>query len=93
MISSSDLVADGVAVYKAKGCGSCHGESANGDTAIGKKNNIHDFRSADVQKLSDAELTKVLTEGKGQVSKIAHKSKNLTELQTKSLVAWIRTLK
>jgi len=93
MISSSDLVSDGVAVYKAKACASCHGEAGAGDTAIGKKNNIPDFRSADVQKLSDAELTKILTEGKGQISKMAHKSKNLTELQTKALVAWIRTLK
>jgi mono/diheme cytochrome c family protein len=93
MISSSDLVSDGQSVYKAKNCASCHGETGAGDTAVGKKNNIPDFRSAAVQKLSDAELSKILTEGKGQISKMAHKSKNLTELQTKSLVAWIRTLK
>ena len=93
MLSSSDLVSDGLAVYKAKACASCHGDTGAGDTAIGKKNNIPDFRSAEVQKLSDAELSKILTEGKGQISKMAHKSKNLTELQTKALVAWIRTLK
>ena len=93
MSSAPDLVADGIATFKAKGCAGCHGATGAGDTAIGKKNNIHDFHSADVQKLSDDELAKVLKEGKGSVSKAAHKSKNLTDLQVKSLVAWIRTLK
>lgn len=94
MISSgSDLVAEGLATYKAKGCTGCHGATGAADTAIGKKNNIRDFHSPDVQKQSDVELTRILKEGKGSVSKMAHKSKNLTDEQAKSLVAWIRTLK
>lgn len=93
MSSSPDLVADGLATYKAKGCVGCHGATGTGDTAIGKKNSIRDFHSADVQKQSDDELARILEEGKGSVSKMAHKSKNLTDLQVKSLVAWIRTLK
>jgi len=91
--AAPDLVADGMATYKAKGCATCHGVAGAGDTAIGKKNNIRDFHSAGVQKQSDEELTKILTEGKGPVSKAAHKSKNLTDLQVKSVIAWIRTLK
>ena len=94
MVSSgADLVSDGIATYKAKGCAGCHGETGAADTAVGKKNNIHDFRSPDVQKLSDNELSKILKEGKGPVSKMAHKSKNLTDLQVKSVIAWIRTLR
>ena len=94
MISSgTDLVADGAATYKAKGCAGCHGATGAADTAIGKKNNIRDFHSADVQKQSDDELAKNLKEGKGSVSKMAHKSKNLTDVQVKSLIAYIRTLK
>ena len=93
MSSSSDLVADGLATYKAKGCVGCHGATGAGDTAIGKKNSIRDFHSADVQKQSDDDLARILKEGKGSVSKMAHKSKNLTDVQVKSLVAWIRTLK
>lgn len=93
MSSSPDVVADGLATYKAKGCVGCHGATGTGDTAIGKKNSIRDFHSADVQKQSDDELARILKEGKGSVSKMAHKSKNLTDVQVKSLVAWIRTLK
>jgi mono/diheme cytochrome c family protein len=93
MSSSTDLAADGLATFKAKGCVGCHGATGAADTAIGKKNSIRDFHSADVQKLSDDDLAKILKEGKGSVSKMAHKSKNLTDPQVKSLVAWIRTLK
>jgi len=94
MISSgTDLVADGAATYKAKGCAGCHGATGAADTAIGKKNNIRDFHSADVQKQSDDELARILKEGKGSVSKMAHKSKNLTDPQVKSLIAYIRSLK
>jgi mono/diheme cytochrome c family protein len=83
--------ADGAAVFAAN-CTGCHGKSGNGDTAIGKKNNIPDFHSADVQSLSDAELARIIREGRGPLSKVAHPGKHLTSDQVNAVVAYIRTL-
>jgi len=88
-----NFVAAGADLFKAKNCAACHGASGAGDTAIGKKNNIHDFRGAEVQSQTDTQLVKTIREGKGPVSASAHKSKNLTADQAKSVVAWIRSLK
>jgi hypothetical protein len=83
----------GADLFKAKGCPVCHGPSATGDTAMGKKNNIRDFHSAAVQSQTDEQLVKTIREGKGPVSASAHKSKAFTAEQARSVVAWIRTLK
>jgi mono/diheme cytochrome c family protein len=88
----SSLSADGAGVFKAKGCPVCHGANADGNTAIGKKNNIPDFHSSAVQSQLDAELAKIMTQGKGPISSSAHKSKNLSADQVKAVIAWIRSL-
>ena len=49
----------------------------------------HDFSSADVQKMSDAELTDIITNGKNKMPKYA----SLKPEETKGLVAYIRSLK
>lgn len=51
---------------------------------------IRDFHSADVQKQTDAQLTDMITTGKGAIP--AYKGK-LAEDQIKQLVAYIRDLK
>ncbi len=83
------FAADGAAVYKAK-CASCHGPDGKGETSIGKSMKLRGLGSADVQKITDADLTKVISDGKGKMP--AYKSK-LTADEIKALVAYIRTLK
>src|SRR5436305_13295437 len=59
--------ADGAATFKTK-CAPCHGADGSGQTPAGKNLKVGDLRSAEVQKLSDAEITKVLSDGKGKVA-------------------------
>ena len=48
--------------YKAK-CAMCHGADGMGKAAMGTK----DMGSADIQKMSDADLTAAITSGKGKM--------------------------
>jgi cytochrome c6 len=82
------LAADNAAVYKAK-CSACHGPDGSGQTTMGKKMNLRDLRSPDVQKQTNAELTKIITDGKNKMP--AYKTK-LTEAEIKGLVAHMREL-
>ena len=77
--------ADAGADYKAK-CALCHGANGEGKAAM----KTRDFASADVQKMSDADLTDAITKGKGKMP--AYDGK-LTKDQIGDLVKWIRTLK
>jgi mono/diheme cytochrome c family protein len=78
----------GAALYKTK-CAACHGAAGKGDTAVGKADKIRDLSSADVQQQSDADLTTVITSGKG---KMPAYGKSLKPDQVKDLVAYIRSL-
>ena len=82
---------DGAAVFKAK-CAACHGADGKGDTTMGKKQGLRDLGSAEVQKQTDAELEKMIAEGKGKPAH-AYSKKGVTAEQIKALVAHIRTLK
>lgn len=77
--------ADAAADYKAK-CAMCHGADGMGKPAMGTK----DLGSPDIQKMSDADLTGALTNGKGKMP--GYKGK-LTDDQINDLVKYIRTLK
>jgi cytochrome c6 len=79
----------GAAVYKSK-CASCHGADGSGNTPAGKSLKVRDLRSAAVQKMTDAELIAVTTDGKG---KMPAYGKKLTPEQIKSLVTAIRAMK
>jgi mono/diheme cytochrome c family protein len=80
---------DAAATYKAK-CAACHGADAKGETPVGKKMGIKDLASSDVQKMSDAELTAVISDGK---DKMPSYKKSLKPDQIKELVVYIRSLK
>ena len=80
---------DAAATYKAK-CAACHGADAKGETSIGKKMGIKDLASPDVQKMSDAELTTVISDGK---DKMPSYKKSLKPDQIKELVTYISSLK
>ena len=75
-------------LYKTK-CAVCHGADGAGDTAMGKKTGAHDFRSPEIQKMTDAQLIEVTTKGK---DKMPGYDKKLTADQIKGLVAYIREL-
>ena len=76
------------ALYKTK-CAACHGADGKGETSIGKTNKIRDLSSADVQQQSDADLSAIITNGKG---KMPAYGKGLKPDQIKDLVAYIRGL-
>jgi len=79
---AADEAAD---LYKSK-CAMCHGPDGKGKMAGTK-----DLGSAEVQKMSDAELTAVLTDGKPPKMP-AYKGK-LSDDQIKSLVKYVRSFK
>jgi mono/diheme cytochrome c family protein len=76
--------ADAAADYKAK-CAMCHGADGMGKAPMGTN-----LTTADVQKMSDADLTAAITNGKGKMP--AYKGK-LTDAQIGDLVKYIRSLK
>jgi len=79
--------ADGAAIFKTK-CAACHGPDGAGQTPVGKNLKLVDLRSPEAQKLTDAEITKLLTEGKGKMPKA-----NLSADDQKAVIAFIRSLK
>jgi len=79
--------ADGAAAYKAK-CATCHGADGKGQSPMGKKMNLRDLGSPEVQKQTDKELYDWTAAGKGKMP--AYKDK-LTDAEIKALVAHMRT--
>lgn len=77
-------VAAAEATFKAK-CAMCHGADGKGKEAM----KTRDLASADVQKQTDAELTTIITNGKGKMPAY----KTMTPDQVKDMVAYIRSLK
>jgi len=88
LTTSFSFAQDAAATFKAK-CAMCHGPDGSGKTPMGEKLSIHDLRSPDVQKLSDAELTQIVTKGKNKMP--AYDGK-LTKEQIDQLVAHVREL-
>ena len=70
------------ALYKSK-CAACHGADGSG-SATGKKMGAHDFTTADVQGISDTELSTIITNGK---NKMPAYGKSLKAEDIKGLVA------
>jgi mono/diheme cytochrome c family protein len=75
------------ATYRTK-CAMCHGQDGSG-SEVGKSMNVPDLRSPAVQKLPDAQLTQIISDGKGGMP--AFKS-SLNADQIHSLVSHIRAL-
>jgi mono/diheme cytochrome c family protein len=68
-------------------CANCHGKDGAGQTIKGKKLKLKDLRSAEAQKLTDAQMTDLLVKGKGDMQSY---SKELSAQQMKDLVAYVR---
>jgi mono/diheme cytochrome c family protein len=77
--------AAGEAAFKAK-CAGCHGADGKGKEAM----KTTDMAAAEVQKMSDADLSKTISEGKPPKMPAY---KTLTPDQVKDLVSYIRSLK
>lgn len=76
------------ALYKTR-CANCHGEDGKGNTPAGKKTKVHDFTSAEVQKMTDAELTTIMTDGRKKMP--SYKTK-LSADQIAELIKHVRML-
>jgi mono/diheme cytochrome c family protein len=88
MLPSSATAQNAAATYKGK-CTGCHGADGKGDTGPGKALGVPDFGSEEATKMSDADLAKIVTDGKG---KMPAYGKKLNEAEIKDLVAYIRGL-
>ncbi|MBV9087360.1 MAG: cytochrome c [Acidobacteria bacterium] len=80
---------NGAELFAAK-CQACHGKAGDAESPMAKKFAVHPLGSPEVQKNSDADLSKVIADGKGKMPAFTGK---LTDDQVKSQVAYIRTLK
>ncbi len=80
----------GQAAYD-KSCKSCHGASGTPNPAIAKmmKVEMKDLGSAEVQSMSDVDLKKIMTEGKGKMKP----AKTISGAAADDVIAYIRTFK
>ena len=76
------------ATFRAK-CAMCHGPDGSG-SEVGKSMNVPDLRSPAVQKLPDAQLAQIISDGKGGMPSF---KSSLSADQVHSLVAHIRSLR
>jgi mono/diheme cytochrome c family protein len=88
LCSTSLMAQDGATLFKTK-CAMCHGPDGKGDSPMGKKLNVRDLGSPDVQKQSDAELATIIEKGKNKMPAFGGK---LSAEQITALVSHIREL-
>jgi len=81
--ASPAVAQDAAATYKSK-CAMCHGPEGKGG-----KMGTRDFASPEVKAESDAQLTDIITKGKGKMPAYSGK---LTDAQIKDVIAYIHTL-
>ena len=79
----------GADTFKAK-CAMCHGADGSASTGMGKSMGLKPLGSAEVQKMSDADMSALITNGKGKMP--AFKGK-LTDAQVSDVVKYVHTLK
>jgi mono/diheme cytochrome c family protein len=80
----------GKAAYD-KACKACHGATGTANPGMAKAMNvdIKDLGSSEVQAMSDADLKKIVTDGKGKMKPVA----SVTGKSVDDVVAYLRTLK
>jgi cytochrome c6 len=76
------------ATFRSK-CAMCHGPDGAG-SEVGKSMNVPDLRSPAVQKLPDAQLAQIISDGKGGMPPF---KSSLSEDQIHALVAHVRSLR
>jgi len=78
----------GAELFKSK-CAMCHGPDGSGNTPMGKRLNLRDLRSSDVQKHTDDELTAIITNGKPPMPAYG---KTLSSDDIHQLVTYLRSM-
>src|ERR1700720_1605046 len=91
--ATAGLAADakaGQAVYD-KSCKSCHGSDGTPNATIAKmmKVEMKDLKSDEVQAMSDADIKKIISDGKGKMKPV----KTVSGADADNVVAYIRSLK
>lgn len=79
----------GADIFKAK-CAMCHGPDGSASTGMGKSMGLKPLSSPEVQSMSDANLTALVTGGKGKMP--AYKGK-LSDADISAVVKYVKTLK
>jgi cytochrome c6 len=70
-------------------CAKCHGPDGSGDTAIGKAVGAKDLRSAEAQKLTDAQIFTQIDQGKNNMPPFGG---TLDKAKINDLVAYVHVL-
>ena len=79
----------GDAAWKKGNCKMCHGADGSGETPAGKAMGARDLRLPEVQKQTDAEIGKLIADGRKKMP--AFKSK-LNEKEIAAVVSFVRRL-
>ena len=85
---SAGWVQEAKALYVKK-CANCHGLDGSGNTAKGKEYKLKDFRSPEVQKMTDQQIFDLISNGKGKMTGLG---KTLSKEEIQSLAAYTREL-
>jgi mono/diheme cytochrome c family protein len=74
-----------------KKCKICHGPDGEGNAGVAKAMNVKftPLGSEEIQKKTDAELKKTITEGKGKMKPV----KEISDADVENVIAFVRTLK
>lgn len=86
LVAAQDSPAD---IFKAK-CAMCHGPEGNASTSMAKNMGLKPLTDPEVKKMSNADLTALITNGKGKMPAMKGK---LTDDQIGSLAKYIHSLK
>ena len=91
--ASAAFAADAKAGHEVfdKSCKSCHGADGTPNAGVAKmmKVDMRDFKSAEVQAQSDADIKKIITEGKGKMKPVT----SVTGPAVDNVIAYVRSLK
>jgi mono/diheme cytochrome c family protein len=88
LLSAEEKTSPGEDIFKSH-CVVCHGTDGTGNTTLGKQLKASDLHGADVQKLSDAELKKIISDGKNNMPAF---SGQVTAAEIDDLVKYIRIM-
>jgi cytochrome c6 len=91
-MTSAAAAEDAAQLFKTK-CQACHGADGSGHTPVGKSMKLPDLRSAEVQKMSQAEVAAIIAKGKNNKASHAFEQKGLNQQQIEALAHYVKSLK
>lgn len=77
------------AAWKKGNCKMCHGADGSGSTPAGKAMGARDLRAPEVQKQTDAEIAKIVAEGRKKMPAFKNQ---LSEKELAAVVSFVRGL-